>query len=170
MDVHFYMTYYIGVALGLGDFNSGLSYNGKPFSNAYAVAWANQYTDVNSATSPWGYDARLKYHFRGDDGSGIAAGGIDGSDPVLLGIGLHAMQDHYSHAGYGPRLGHIPFHEPDYAYKDVPKALDMAKTTYGMLSKWMVDSQGLPPNRSWPDIEKRLRTLLSLPGSEAERS
>lgn len=58
-DVHFYMTYYLGLAVGLGKYESpyhwgrndsgGLHY----MSEAYVIAWACAFTDVHSWTEPF---------------------------------------------------------------------------------------------------------------------
>jgi RHS repeat-associated protein len=46
-DVHFYMTYYLALAVGLGDFKSKYGQ-----SEAYVIAWADQFTDVHTRTEP----------------------------------------------------------------------------------------------------------------------
>lgn len=53
-----------------------------------------------------------------------------------LGVYLHAQQDSYSHAGYGPALGHLlDGHAPDKTYNDIAKANAMALDTYQRLAK-----------------------------------
>jgi hypothetical protein len=47
IDVHFYMTYYIAAKIGLRD----IPYT-KNASQAYAIAWADQFTDVHPKTGP----------------------------------------------------------------------------------------------------------------------
>jgi hypothetical protein len=43
-------------------------------------------------------------------------------DLAALGRALHALQDSYSHEGYGPRRGHIRNpHRPDMPSSDLPK-------------------------------------------------
>jgi len=48
-----------------------------------------------------------------------------------LGAFLHAQQDSFAHAGYGPSIGHIANgHGPDKTSNDPDKAGQMAATTY----------------------------------------
>ena len=67
-DVHFYMTYKLAYALGLGgkDQLTGLKRDGKEYDKAYVIAWATEYTDWNPKTQPVTIDVgvRLTYHFR----------------------------------------------------------------------------------------------------------
>jgi len=55
-----------------------------------------------------------------------------------LGTYLHAFQDSYSHAKFGPRIGHmLEGHGPDKTFKDALMANMMAKATYEALVKAM---------------------------------
>jgi RHS repeat-associated protein len=180
-DIHFGMTYYIGLAVGLGS-GTNFKANGKTYNAAYMIAWADQYTDVFSSSEPFaGTTARSKFHFRGGSASGgvvaggsagraVAGQGIQGKDLLLFGVGLHAYQDSFSHAGYGPRLGHASAgHSPDYAFNDVDTAMQMAEGTYHLLAQWKSANGGGAPDMSFAQIQGTLRRLLSLPGSEEKR-
>jgi RHS repeat-associated protein len=57
-DVHFYMTYYIALAVGLGDYKTGFHSNNRQgkrirFSQAFMIAWADAYTDMHDWTEPF---------------------------------------------------------------------------------------------------------------------
>jgi RHS repeat-associated protein len=127
-DVHFYMTFYLAQAIGLGDEKPGIdgqfavpALGLKPGSKppgvqdsvAYIIAWATQYVDVNSRTNPLkgGQLALTLLHFIVGDGDSVVKPGspaakrpvteaIEQGDPISLGIALHGYQDSWSHQGY----------------------------------------------------------------------
>jgi RHS repeat-associated protein len=104
---------------------------------AVAIGNADQGIDEGSETEPFaGVGARRDYHFttserRDQMWASFEASGQSGD----LGAFLHAEQDSYSHAGYGPGTGHmLAGHAPDKTYNDPGRADNMAKDTYGRLS------------------------------------
>ncbi|MBI1746624.1 MAG: hypothetical protein HYR55_08555 [Acidobacteria bacterium] len=184
-DMHFYMTYYAAAACGLTGFDSSYGFesgNGK-FSEAYMVAWADQYTDVNSKTTPmtlFDVDSRRKYHFRTTGGSVVADSpaarqpldaGIAAGDLMLTGIGMHAYQDSWSHEGYGPKTGHATAgHTPDYPYADVGKAMQMAQNTYNQVSEFMKKQHCQDCKTPFDNkLQDRMRKLMEGKGSEQDR-
>jgi hypothetical protein len=136
-------------------------------SESYVIAWADQFTDLYDYSKPAtsigdissqalrrGYqDILRRFHFRHEKGKNVEAGSKVASGPLdealadakktgegnsfLIGIGLHAYQDSWSHAGYDSVLGHasadLGGHAPDYPWVDVEKAMEMAKGTYDKL-------------------------------------
>jgi RHS repeat-associated protein len=73
-----------------------------------------------------------------EDSEALRFWGADKRTAALdaLGTYLHAQQDSYSHAGYGPLIGHLAQgHAPDKTYNDVAKANAMALDTYQKLLK-----------------------------------
>jgi uncharacterized protein RhaS with RHS repeats len=151
-DVHFYMTYYIGLALGLGGVKSDLKREGiKQVSAAFVIAWADNYTDFNPQTEPGANEERnRRFHFRTsgkviekpgeDEAKDVAVAAMKAKDLLLLGIGLHPYQDSWSHEKYGPARGHLfapgGVHNPDDPSRDVAKAMKMAKATYDLLEEF----------------------------------
>jgi hypothetical protein len=120
-DVHFTLTKYLAIKAGFTP------------AQALQIATANQGTDENPNTSPYaGIQARKDYHFVTKERlsqmyeAAYASGNLE-----LFGQFLHALQDSYSHAGYGPGLGHFwKGHAPDKTYNDPEKANTMAEDTY----------------------------------------
>ena len=134
-DVHFYLTYYLALCIGpLGTTRQLLlplaqreprrwpqAVMAANVSEAYLIAWSNQFTDVYSKTKPFsvgknsGY-IREAFHFPVEPGKTVVQAGSNASqttcnagvgsrDPILFGIGLHTFQDSWSHAGFGPGPG-----------------------------------------------------------------
>jgi len=131
-DVHQDLTYALALAAG---FNT---------NSAATIAAADQRTDDNPATTPmgmtpWGDDVekRSLYHFttieRRDDMWQTFKGSGSLQD---LGTYEHAEQDSFSHAGFGPRLGHLMAgHAPDKTYNAPRKADQMAEVTFNTLKQ-----------------------------------
>jgi hypothetical protein len=154
---------------------------------AYRIAWADQYTDVNSftePTAPKNERARRRYHFAvGHEfgatvkrGNRIVESYVDDAlkqnlDPFLMGIALHAYQDSWSHEGYGPETGHMfarhNGHDPDIPAlnkESLDKAMEMAEATYGKLAK-LAKFYGCEP-LEWKAIEPEVKKLLGTQGSK----
>jgi hypothetical protein len=182
-DVHFYMTYYIGLALGLGECQTCLNKGEtKNVSAAFVIAWAAAYTDYNPKTRPdiilGGEDVRRRFHFRtsGDkveagsaEAAEIAKMGVEKCDPLLTGIGLHALQDSFSHEGFGPAVGHLRAgHNPDDPSRDVKKAMRMAKATYDVLAEYLKKCCKKDPKVKWEDIANKIERQFAL-GSEEQK-
>jgi RHS repeat-associated protein len=158
-DVHFYMTLYIALAIGLDE------------CEGYVVAWANLYTDFNPNTWPLGLgergvELRRRFHFRTSRNTvvrgapeclEIAKKGIENCDGFLLGIGLHILQDSYSHEGYEPSTGHLKHRGlPDDPSRDVKKALEMAEQTYKILAEYAKTCFNIDPRVKWEDIKTKI--------------
>jgi len=112
---------------------------GAPSNIASEIAAANQEIDDNPATSPMGMTpfgeavkTRANYHFTTSERRAEMLGNFSRSGKIKdLGAYLHALQDSYSHAGFGPSLGHAAqLHEPDKTYNDRKKANLMAEASY----------------------------------------
>jgi RHS repeat-associated protein len=124
-DVHRYLTEVLAMAVGFDA------------TNAAAIARADQGVDDNPSTSASaGYDARRDYHFTTAERRDVMWAAFEASGATAdLGSYLHAEQDSYSHAGYGPRTGHATaLTAPDKTYNDSDKAGRMAKDSYDRLS------------------------------------
>ncbi|MEA3061938.1 MAG: hypothetical protein QOJ94_1719 [Sphingomonadales bacterium] len=115
---------------------------GMPAWLARRVGIADQGVDDNKDTSPMGpspigrdVQARADYHFTtAERRQELWSNFRSSRNPDDLGVFLHAQQDSYSHAGYGPRFGHLSqAHAPDKTYNDVGKANNMALDTYNRL-------------------------------------
>jgi len=122
-DVHFDLTFALAYAAGYSS------------TQSLRIAGADQGVDDNPATGPFtGNDARRDFHFttanrRAEmwDYAGMEEG---------LGVYLHAEQDSFSHAGFGPAVGHLlAGHSPDKTYTDPTKADSMASDTYQALQQ-----------------------------------
>jgi uncharacterized protein RhaS with RHS repeats len=182
-DIHYYMTYYLAVAAGI------------PASDAAEIAWATNATDYHPDVEPVQFfkpggpygkvatSIRRKYHFRtsgdkvkggSDEAAQIVNDAIKGKNKnnILMGIGLHAYQDSWSHEGYGPEKGHgIGKDNPDYPYNDPKKAMKMAEETYKKLVEYRQKHfPGSKSQKSFDDIKKPLETLMRRDGNERERA
>jgi RHS repeat-associated protein len=129
-DVHRYLTYVLALAAGFNSFS------------AKAIAAADQGVDDNPKTSPMGMspfgepvEIRRLYHFTTDERRAEMWKKFEDTGSLKdLGMFFHAQQDSFSHAGYGPRLGHAKDgHDPDKTYKDPTKADTMAADTFNKM-------------------------------------
>jgi len=179
--VHFYVTYTLGYWCGLDNY----SFDNRE-SEAYVIAWANGMTDDVSETSPgvrmdeWldstKPEVRRRFHFpvnhfgqRVVRGSSAAFTNVDRTlikgfgrydkhiDIFALGIGLHTLQDSWSHDGYGPEIGHAWTTEPDYPHNDPNKSLEMAEATWSVLERWMQAVHGKSCRIKFKEIESLIR-------------
>ena len=126
-DVHQQLTYALALAAGINA------------SAATRIAAADQGVDDNPQTSPY-RDARTRamYHFTDPTRRDFMYDGFAGTgSPENLGVYLHAEQDSFSHAGFGPNLGQgwPPWTGtgPDKTYNDPAKADTMARDTFNVL-------------------------------------
>ena len=80
--------------------------------------------------------ARANYHFTTEERRNQLYAAFQKSGSTSdLGTYLHAKQDSYSHAGYGPRIGHLYAGvRPDMTHLNVPKADRMARDTFDILT------------------------------------
>jgi RHS repeat-associated protein len=120
-DVHFDLTQVLAYAAGYSSAQSSM------------IARADQGVDDSPVTGPFvGYGARRDFHFTTAERRAEMwnfAWNENG-----LGTYLHSEQDSYSHAGFGPGLGHLfAGHAPDKTYNDPSKADLMANDTYRSL-------------------------------------
>ncbi len=131
-DVHRGLTFAMAFAVGLSS------------QTAARIASGNQGVDDNPSTSPmWpvpccGADKiRADYHFTTDARRAAMYSHFEGTlSAADLGTFLHAEQDSFSHAGFGPVAGHASAGTaPDKTYNDPAKADRMAKDTYDILIK-----------------------------------
>jgi len=197
-DVHFYMTYYLARSCGLGG-AGGRFRPGRPvvMSEAYVIAWADQFTDIHPETNPWNPKAGELYHFRGSppleykDLTGeplvpksakfrvvhdsptvrrpmtIA---LRSKDLMKYGVALHAFQDSWSHESYTDFPGHVyDGYAPDEPFRRLEHSMEMAKRTYDMLQQMMARRHGTPCGTKWSKIGPVIREGLQATGSESER-
>ncbi len=164
-DVHLHLTETIAVAAG--------------FSNDIAtqIAKATQGVDDNPSTSPMGMspignavEIREKYHFTTQARRNeMYKTFLKSGSPKDLGIYLHALQDSYSHAGFGARFGHLSAgHAPDKTYNDVNKADRMAKRVFDILvsaKQTINDAKGKNPV-SYDDIESLIKDFNRVDNNE----
>ncbi|GGA80311.1 hypothetical protein GCM10011507_34450 [Edaphobacter acidisoli] len=144
-DVHLDLTQALAYAAGYSSYESGV------------IARADQGVDESKATNPWngygflGSGARRDFHFTTSERRAEMWNSFESTSDSLgegyggeaLGAYLHAEQDSYSHAGFGPLFGHLfafllpgmqgNGHAPDKTYTDPGKADTMARDTYGAL-------------------------------------
>ncbi len=184
-DIHFYMTYYLAAACGLTTVGTNFERNGTPRDAAYVVAWANQTVDVHPFSQPLkNRKARKAFHFPTTPLRGALDQVLEASqeaaaqlregwwtgDLMLFGAGMHVFQDSYSHAGYGPRLGHAgDGNDPDRPFLNVPKAFRMAWATYEHLEMYMLAHHRSFCTTEWDAISSKVRKLLAGTGTEAQR-
>ncbi len=93
---------------------------------------------------------------------------------ILFGIGLHAYEDSWSHAGFEPVEGHgkqLGPDNPDYPYNDPVKAMDMAKAVSNKLGEYRDKHfPGNNPLKSFKDIDGVLGELMRFVGKEPQRA
>jgi RHS repeat-associated protein len=145
-DVHYSLTYYLAVKAG---FNR---------NQATQIASANQGVDESSVTGPFvGREARRDYHFVTPERlNQMLQAAYTTGDLSLLGQFLHAFQDTYSHAGYGPTIGHLlAGTAPDKTYNDVEKANRMADGTYQHMLNFL-QKLGVTTTSNWADVRDRV--------------
>jgi hypothetical protein len=182
-DVHFYMTFFLGLAVGL-------DHCCAQADPAFQIAWADAYTDYNPKTQPitLSRDILRRFHFRstGNDvavtensaaAREVAEQGVKCCDPLLTGIGLHALQDSFSHAGFSAagtgalKPGHSSAgHSPDDPSRDVAKALRMAKTTFDILKEYAAKCCGIINGTQWGDVEGDVKRQFALGEQEQKLS
>jgi hypothetical protein len=150
--------------------------------------WAN--INVGKYVDYGAWDIRNRFHFRHDSifpvkpGSDIAAEPMNEAiqdktpkgkvpDLMLMGIGLHAYQDSWSHQGYISLVGHADDGDyPDEAWHDdiFPRAKEMAEATYKKLKEFRdLQLPGAKPNRTWDEMSKDIFKAFRQEGSEMER-
>jgi hypothetical protein len=119
---------------------------------ANVIAAADQRVDDSSDTSAGAsFAARRDYHFttasrRDNLWVRFEASG----DAEDLGVYLHALQDSFSHEGYGPDFGHLAAgHAPDLTHNDPEKADQMAAASYVKLVE-AAETMGLESTRRVP--------------------
>ncbi|HEX5182039.1 MAG TPA: RHS repeat-associated core domain-containing protein [Allosphingosinicella sp.] len=129
-DVHYSLTFVLARAAGMST------------AAAQQIASADQYVDENPATKPTKWypccqaaKQREDYHFTSIERRAELFSQFEKSKSAKdLGTFLHAEQDRFSHAGFGPDWGHFfSGHDPDKTYNDVPKADNMSRDTYDIL-------------------------------------
>jgi RHS repeat-associated protein len=131
-DVHRDLTFALALSAGIAE------------SVSARIAAANQGVDDDPRTSPMGMSPigeavsiRQNFHFTSPERRQELYGRFESTgSPEHLGVFFHAQQDSYSHAGYGPRFGHLKDgHSPDKTYTDPAKADRMAANTFGILKQ-----------------------------------
>jgi RHS repeat-associated protein len=145
-DVHCSLTYYLAVKAG---FNS---------NQATQIASANQGVDESRVTGSFvGREARRDYHFVTPERlNQMLQAAYTTGDLSLFGQFLHAFQDTYSHAGYGPTIGHLlAGTAPDKTYNDVGKANSMAEGTYLYMLNFL-QKLGITTTSNWSDVRDRV--------------
>jgi len=150
-DVHLDLTTVLAFAVG---FN---------YQTAAAIGMADQGVDEDPATysnAPGGEDTRAAYHFTSESRRVELWEAFEASGSTKdLGTFLHAQQDSYSHAGFGPKAGHAAAGTaPDKTYNNAAKANLMAAGTYGKLAAAAAKLGISPANKvEW----ERIKALVS---------
>ena len=136
IDVHFDSTLYLGKQAGLTD------------GQALEIAYQDQYTDINTETSPWNEDNGWKHFANTDVAEGWVKNSIKEKNIDSFGQSLHYYQDSYSHYmnGYSwTKGGHILdsalsylglAKNPDKTYNNVPRADEMTKGTFYLMREF----------------------------------
>jgi RHS repeat-associated protein len=145
-DVHRDLTTLLALAVGFDA------------DTAAAIGNATQGVDDDPKTSPYAsVRARRDFHFTSQERRDQLWGAFELSGSTRdLGAFLHAQEDSYSHAGYGPRIGHVlAGHAPDKTYNDPAKANNMAKDIFVRLTV-AADRLGVKQNNrvAWEKIDR----------------
>jgi RHS repeat-associated protein len=121
-DVHRSLTAVLALAVGFDP------------KAAREISAVNQAVDDNPTTNAFsgGLAARRGYHFTSQARRDELWAAFESSKTVeALGVFVHAEQDGFAHAGFGPSRGHVARgHVPDKTANDPGKADQMTATTY----------------------------------------
>jgi hypothetical protein len=148
--VHYYLTYLMGHWCGLGN-------------EADTIALADYSVDLFKSTNAGShYDewlnpakegTRRRFHFPVRKGSNqfvrrgsnyawetvnlaVTEGDANQNiNPILLGIGIHTLQDSYAHEGFTPTFGHWT-QGPDLPESDPEKLVEAAEATWIAIDDW----------------------------------
>ncbi|MBI3266401.1 MAG: hypothetical protein HYZ67_05010 [Chlamydiae bacterium] len=148
-DVHLDVTNYLAIKGGMSP------------QDAVVVAKANQWTDDDPKRSPWASEeARRLYHFVTPARlAELRKDAFDSLDAEKFGTYLHAFQDSFSHAGYGPKVGHLfKRHEPDKTYNDPEKAMLMEQGTYQEILRFQ-SARGYDVADRFRELYERMNTF-----------
>lgn len=124
IDVHLYLTQELARAAGIVG------------AVADRIGASNQRIDDNPATGPFGSRAtRRDYHFANEERrQELWRAFTQSGSPEDLGVFFHVEQDSFSHAGYGPTIGHLfAGYSPDRTFAAPDLADAMARDTYDRL-------------------------------------
>jgi RHS repeat-associated protein len=183
-DVHRDLTTMLAYAVGF------------TWSEATTIGQADQAVDEDERNPEQfdldgpGYQARRDFHFTTSERRAelfqLFEVSAHGSDPNLkqyrwatkdgalgdLGTYMHALQDSFSHAGFGPRLGHLfAGHAPDKTFKDVLKANIMARESYDALAKALAAFHFSSANRiPWANIKSFVNRFNKAKSTKEKRA
>ena len=194
---HFYMTYAIGHWCGLQEKPSATGNFGdtnEAYAIAWGNASTDTFKETDAGANPDEWldpskaETRLIYHFavprgmynqrvkRGskdawltveDSISNLAPASKDPLAPMLVGIGLHTLQDSWAHEGYSPEWGHWT-QEPDFPSTNVGKSLEAAAATWDALNRWKLKKYGKGCDVAYKDLAGLLETWCQKPLNSGE--
>jgi uncharacterized protein RhaS with RHS repeats len=144
-DVHYDLTRWLALQVGYSD------------AAATTIAGANQGIDDSRRTCPilCGEQARADWHFTTDTQLANLWTSALGGSVTDLGQFLHAQQDSFAHAGYGPQIGHIADGTtPDITCRRPELAMTMARDTYNKLRMYMQTKTGLATSDNWDQLQE----------------
>ncbi len=118
----------------------------------------NQGVDERRTTSPYySEQARQNWHFTTPERRAELRGAALEGSVDAMGMYLHALQDFYAHAEFGPERGHLfQGHGPDKTYNDPEKANKMAKDTYNAIREWMEAKTGVHVPDQWDELRDQV--------------
>jgi RHS repeat-associated protein len=147
-DVHLHLTYFLARKAGFATWA------------AATIAAGDQGQDDNPQLSAMGlfnFQQRRDYHFTSEEQrTKLWQASLNG-DLIALGQYFHALQDSYSHEGFGWFWGHLfRGHKPDKTYNDPEKANEMARDTYYRVRQWLQQfcAEEIPDN--WDQIRDQV--------------
>ena len=149
-EVHFYLTTLIGRWCGLtseGDRVALANYSLDAFRATNAGMYPSQWLDIRKITT------RRVFHFPVPRGTNLqvvrnsqwawatvnlAVSESSSIQPNLemLGIGMHTLQDSFSHEGFTPKYGHWTT-APDYPENDPDRFVEAAEATHQAFDQWL---------------------------------
>jgi RHS repeat-associated protein len=152
-DVHRDLTAVLALAAG---------FSGK---SATAIGAATQWVDDDPRTNPTATrnllneQMRADYHFTSEARRAAMWAQFERDGSVTaLGEYMHALQDAYSHQGFGAKYGHASAGKaPDWTTTDPAKADRMAKAAYGQL----LSARSLLPAMAQPVPYDKLEKLVA---------
>ncbi len=153
-NVHYELTRFLAVSAGFKDVL------------AVSVARGDEGVDDDPRTSPWSsIESRELYHFVSSRRlADLREDSVSTCDTHKISVYMHALEDSFPHEGFRPLLGHFPDPTPDWAWWDLPRAMQMAKIKFSELldlGKWCSALANQKP-RNWKDIETTVHDFLQL--------
>jgi hypothetical protein len=127
------------------------------------IASADEAMDDPEHSAFRSYNNRRQFHFVNTRRLSVMRAEAFQCDVGVAGSYFHALEDAFSHEGFGPVLGHVSDPTVDWADWDVPKALEMAKVKFSEIGSFRNSCpqyQSLATPKNWGMIADKVQVFL----------